>query len=84
MNAADAAQLQKMIKQAVKEGNESAFIKIGIDLNDSISVQRDLAFSRKQREISEKITMHGRMILMGLFLSGLGSVVFIGIKEALK
>lgn len=84
MSATDLAQLQKMIKQAVKEGNESAFMKIGIDLNDSINVQRDLAFSRKQREISEKITMHGRMVFMGLFLTGLGSVVFIGIKEALK
>jgi hypothetical protein len=84
MNASDAAQLQKIIKQAVEEGTESAFMKIGIDLNDSINVQRDISYARKQREMSEKITMHGRMVLMGLFLTGLGAVVFIGIKEAIK
>tara|TARA_R110002051_G_scaffold183347_3_gene252920 strand:- start:4122 stop:4379 length:258 start_codon:yes stop_codon:yes gene_type:complete len=78
------ADLKEMIKEAVEEGNKSSLMKVGIDLNDPINVQRDLAFSRKQREISEKITMHGRMVLMGLFLTGLGSVVLIGIKEAIN
>jgi hypothetical protein len=78
------ADLREMIKQAGEDGNQSALMRVGIDLNDSINVQRDLAFSRKQREASEKITMHARFVLIAFALSGLGSVLFLGIKEALK
>jgi len=84
MNDSDAAKLQKMIKQAVEDGNEAAFMKVGIDLNDFVNVQKDIAFARKQREISEKITLHGRMVLMSLFFAGIVSTLFIGIKETLK
>lgn len=84
MNELSVAELQEMIKQAVEDGNQSALMKVGIDLNDSINVQRDLAFSRKQREASEKITLHARAVLVGLMLMGLGSVVILGIKEAIK
>jgi hypothetical protein len=84
MNDLSVAELQKMIKKAVEDGNQSALMKVGIDLNDSINVQRDLAFSRKQREASEKITLHARAVLIGMMIVGAGSVLFLGIKEALK
>lgn len=84
MNDLSVVELQKMIQKAVEDGNTAALMKVGIDLNDSINVQKDLAFSRKQREASEKITLHARAVLIGMMIVGAGSVLVLGIKEALK
>lgn len=84
MNDLSVFELQKMIQKAVEDGNTAALMRVGIDLDDSINVQKDLAFSRKQREASEKITLHARAVLIGMMILGAGSVLVLGIKEALK
>lgn len=72
------------IKTAAQEGTEQALIKFGFDTKNPIELQKDLAFVRKQRLASEQITSKARIVLLTIFLTGLGSIVTLGLREAMK
>ena len=58
--------------------------ELGVDITDPIEVQKDFAFVRRQRVVSEKIGMGVRLAAIGIFVSGAMGALWIGIKAAFQ
>jgi len=76
--------LQDAVEQSAEQGIKKALISLGVDVDNPIEMQKDLAFARKQREASEQITKFTKRVIFSLVLGGLGSVVLLGLKETFK
>lgn len=56
---------------------------IGIDPNDINSIEQYYAerqFVKRQKKASESITMYAKFIAVGITLSGLASIIWLGFK----
>jgi hypothetical protein len=57
--------------------------EMGIDVSDPNEMQADFSFLRRQREASEKIAAAGKIVAVGIVLSGLASLIWLGLRAAL-
>ncbi len=63
----------------------ATFTELGLDASDPhavIEAQRDFAFLRRQRKVSERIGVSFRLTIIGLVLTGLATVLWLGIRQA--
>ncbi|WP_286718698.1 hypothetical protein [Thalassolituus sp. UBA2009] len=80
----DATELQRLVREAAEAGTENVLLRLGLDASEPLKVQKDFAYMRQQRETSEKIGGFIRSSLITIALTGLASVLVMGVKEALK
>jgi hypothetical protein len=57
--------------------------EMGIDVADPNEMQADFVFLRNQRKVSEKIGAAGRVAILGIVLSGIASLIWLGLRAAL-
>lgn len=57
--------------------------EMGIDVTDPNEMQADFVFLRNQRKVSEKIGAAGRVAILGIVLSGIASLIWLGLRAAL-
>lgn len=74
----------KQIEAAVQQGINNALLNIGLNAKDPLEMQKDLAFLRQQRQVSEKLASTVRGALITCAISGLLGVLWIGVQAALK
>ena len=84
MNPEDLREITAAIEASAEKGTKKALVALGVDIDNPLEVQKDLAFARKQRQASEQITTFTKLTIISLVLSGLGTVLFFGFKDAMK
>jgi hypothetical protein len=57
--------------------------EMGLDVSDPNEMQADFVFLRNQRKVSEKIGAAGRVAILGIVLSGIASLIWLGLRAAL-
>lgn len=62
--------LEELVKASAEKGTENALIKMGLDTNSPIDMQKDLAFLRGQREANEQFAKITRRVLISTLLVG--------------
>ncbi len=75
--------LQDAVEQSAAQGIKKVLISLGVDVENPLEVQKDLAFARKQREASEQITKFTKRTLIGLVIVGACSMLWTGFIDAL-
>jgi len=73
-------EVSHMVAEAVRQ----TLIQMGIDMSDPLAMQRDFQHLRQWRESGEDLKKKGTVALLGIFLSGLGTLVLLGLKEFLS
>lgn len=71
------SELNDVVAEAVKQ----TLIQLGVDTSDPFAMQRDFQHLRKWRESGEDLKRKGTVALLGIFFSGLVSLILLGLKE---
>ncbi len=71
------AELNSVVAEAVKQ----TLIQLGVDASDPLAMQRDFQHLRQWRESGEDLKRKGTLALLGIFLSGLVTLLLLGLKE---
>lgn len=53
-----------------------ALVRLGLDVDDPVELQKDFAFLRSQRELYTSAVKQGFMVIIGLMLSGIGAALW--------
>lgn len=70
-------EVSHMVAEAVRQ----TLLQMGIDTSDPIAMQRDFQHLRQWRESGEDLKRKGTVALLGIFFSGLVSLLLLGLKE---
>lgn len=73
-------EVSHMVAEAVRQ----TLLQMGIDTSDPIAMQRDFQHLRQWRESGEDLKRKGTMAVLGIFLSGLGTLILLGLKDWLQ
>ena len=71
------AELNSVVAEAVKQ----TLMQLGVDTSDPLAMQRDFQHLRQWRESGEDLKRKGTVALLGIFFSGLVSLILLGLKE---
>ena len=74
------ALIEQVASQAAKQAVHEMLVSLGIDLSDPIKVQKDFASIRDFRETMALIKNRGIIASVGLVITGLGTVFYLGLK----
>jgi len=77
-------EVKALVKTAMEESTKSILLQLGIDSDNALDVQKDLAFLRRQRESSEAVARWVKRGVIMTALSSLATVVWLGIQQAFK
>ena len=58
--------------------------EFGVDVADPTEMQADFVFLRRQRVATERIGLGARLTLVSLFLTGLGSLIWLGLRATIN
>ncbi len=76
-------ELQRLVKAAAEEGTKQALTQMGMNMDEPIEAQKDMAFLRAQRKASEQVgTIIRRTVLVAL-ISGALTVGWLGFQAAI-
>ena len=85
VRAAAAASLSAAdIKVLVAEAVKQTLIQIGIDHSNPIEMQKDFQHLRAWRKSGQELKTKGMLALLGIFLTGFGGLLLLGLKEWFK
>ena len=70
------SELNEVVAEAVKQ----TLMQLGVDTSDPFAMQRDFQHLRQWRESGEDLKRKGTVALLGIFLSGLVTLLLLGLK----
>ena len=70
------SELNDVVAEAVKQ----TLMQLGVDTSDPFAMQRDFQHLRQWRESGEDLKRKGTVALLGIFLSGLVTLLLLGLK----
>ena len=70
------SELNEVVAEAVKQ----TLMQLGVDTSDPFAMQRDFQHLRQWRESGEDLKRKGTVVLLGIFVSGLVSLLIIGLR----
>lgn len=80
-SAAEAASLSATdLRLLAAEVVKQTLTQIGVDQSNPIEMQADFQHLRSWRKAGQELKTKGMVALLGLFLSGLGGLIVIGLK----
>lgn len=79
----DAAELQRLVEEAAEKGAHRALVSMGLNPANPMQMQEDFAFLRKQRQASEQIGRHVKISIITVAVSGLISLLVLGLQQAI-
>ena len=79
--AAKVSMTPEEVSHMVAEAVRQTLLQMGIDTSDPLTMQRDFQHLRAWRESGEEIKKKGTLALVGIFVSGLGTLLFLGLKD---
>jgi hypothetical protein len=68
------------IKRIVEETVEATLLRLGVDLDDPIEVQRDMSFLRDWRTSTAAVKRHGIFVAVGTIVLALLGLVWLAIR----
>ena len=71
------------IEASAAKGVGKALLSLGVDVDNPLEVQKDLAYVRKQRHASEQVTKLARRTIIALVIVGSLSMFWAGFKDAI-
>jgi len=71
------AELNSVVAEAVKQ----TLIQLGVDTSDPLAMQRDFQHLRQWRESGEELKRKGIIVLLGVFLSGMITLILLGFRD---
>ena len=74
------SELNSVVAEAVKQ----TLMQLGVDTSDPFAMQRDFQHLRQWRESGEDLKRKGTLALLGIFFSGLVSLLLLGLKGWLQ
>lgn len=81
-------QIRRLVREAAREAAREAVCEtlhtLGVDADDPHGMQADLAYLRRQREVSERIGLRLRLVLMTAIVTGALAMLWLGITVAIK
>ena len=69
------------LNSVVAEAGKQTLMQLGVDTSDPFAMQRDFQHLRQWRESGEDLKRKGTVALLGIFFSGLVSLILLGLKE---
>jgi hypothetical protein len=72
------------IRQIVSDGVQDAFVKMGIQVDDPLEMQRDFQHLREWRQSLEQVRQKSIMAAVGLVVAGALSVAWMGVRAVLS
>ena len=72
------------IREIVSQGVEDAFVRIGIQSDDPIEMQRDFQHLREWRVSMEQAKSKGTLALVGLIITGVATMAWMGFKAVVN
>lgn len=81
---ADAALCHSDIHLIVSQAVEETFLRLGIDAKNPIEMQKDFQHVRQWRKTGEEVKTKTLLTLLGLVITGLGTIVVLGLKSFFK
>ena len=77
-------QIRRLVREAAREAVRETRHTLGVDADDPHGMQADLAYLRRQREVSERIGLRLRLVLMTAIVTGALAMLWLGITVAIK
>ena len=77
-------QIRRLVREAAREAVRETLHTLGVDADDPHGMQADLAYLRRQREVSERIGLRLRLVLMTAIVTGALAMLWLGITVAIK
>ncbi len=74
---------ERVVKEAAKEAVNAVLERFGIDTDNPIEVQADMAHLHRTRIASEQMGVRVKFVLIGVLVVGGLSALWIGIKAAI-
>lgn len=74
-------ELTALVRAAVRDGVDDALTRLGVDSSNPIAMQRDFQAIRQWREASEAIRRRGIMALVGVLVTGVAGVLWLGVRS---
>lgn len=74
---------EDVAEEAAARATERTLKMLGLDAANPLDSQADMAYVRKQRLASEKISAGVRWAIISAFLSGAAATLWVGLKAAL-
>ena len=71
------SELNEVVAEAVKQ----TLMQLGVDTSDPFAMQRDFQHLRQWRESGEDLKRKGTVAMLGIFFSGMVSLILLGLKE---
>jgi hypothetical protein len=78
--AMSSAEIHAIVSEAVRE----TLMQLGVDTSDPLAMQRDFQHLRQWREAGEDLRRKGIVVVAGIFLSGLASLIILGVRAWIK
>jgi len=75
---------EQLARKAAVEAVEQVLKTLGVDVDNVQETQRDFAFNRKQRIVSEQVSTWTRRTIYVILISGIISLIATGAGEAIK
>jgi hypothetical protein len=81
-------QIRQLVRESAREAACQAVRQtlhtLGVDADDPHGMQADLAYLRRQREVSEKIGLRLRLVIMTAIVTGALAMLWLGVTVAIK
>ena len=81
-------QIRRLVRESAREAAREAVREtlhtLGVDADAPHGMQADLAYLRRQREVSERIGLRLRLVLMTAIVTGALAMLWLGITVAIK
>jgi len=74
---------EAVVRRITKDVVKQTLISVGVDYTDPQDMQRDFLFMRDLRLTSEKIKTRGLFVLVGIVVTGIVAVMWLGIRQLL-
>lgn len=72
------------LKALLQEAVTDALVKLGMDIEDPLEMQRDFQHLREWRVAVAAMRTKGVLTILGLILAGLAAAVVVGVKVILQ
>lgn len=74
---------EEEISALVEKGVYDAFVRVGMDADDPLSLQKDFQHLRDWRRSSESLRRSGRLAVLAFVITGLLGLIWVGLKQSL-
>lgn len=73
--------LQGNLQDTVRESVRQTLVQLGMDQQNPLEMQRDFQHLRSWRKTNEAIRDKGLLALLGLFITGVVSLLLVGVRD---